>query len=98
MREALREFQKRLREMLPALRADYGVESLGLFGSYVSGSQRPGSDLDVLVSFSETPSLFRLIDLENHLSDTLGVRVDLVMRSALKPHIGDRVLKQVVGV
>ncbi len=98
MGAAYQEFQSRLREMLPVLRAEYGVESLGLFGSYVSGSPRPDSDLDVLVAFSETPSLFRLIDLENLLSDTLGVRVDLVIRRALKPYIGERVLREVVRI
>ena len=87
-----------LRQELPTLTHRYHVASLGLFGSYVRQENRPDSDLDVLVTFSETPSLLRLIELEDHLSDILGVKVDLVMRDALKPEIGRRVLAEVVPV
>ena len=59
------------------LAARYQVASLGLFGSYLHGTQRPDSDLDILVSFSEVPSR---IELENYLSDLLEVKVDLVLR------------------
>jgi predicted nucleotidyltransferase len=98
MNEMTRRYQQRLREELPALSARYQVKSLGLFGSYLHGTQRPDSDLDVLVSFSEMPSLLRLIELENYLSDLLEVRVDLVLREALKPRIGERILQDVVSV
>ena len=87
-----------LRQQLPFLGRRYHVASLGLFGSYVRHENRPDSDLDVLVTFSETPSLLRLIELENHLSDLLGVKVDLVMREGLKPQIGRQVLAEVVPV
>jgi predicted nucleotidyltransferase len=42
--------------------------------------------------------LLRFIELENELSDELGVKVDLVMREALKPRIGERILEEVVPV
>src|SRR2546430_2285175 len=98
MNELTQRYQRLLREQLPSLAARYQVASLGLFGSYVRGTQRPGSDLDVLVTFHETPTLLRLIELENYLSDFLGVKVDLVLRDALKPRIGERVLREVVPV
>jgi uncharacterized protein len=98
MNESIRRYQSVLRERLPFLTARYRVASLGLFGSYLRGTQRPDSDLDVLVSFHEAPSLLHLIELENYLSDLLGVKVDLVMRDALKPRIGERVLREVVPV
>jgi predicted nucleotidyltransferase len=91
-------FRGRLRDELPALAARYRVVSLGLFGSRLHGTERPDSDLDVLVTFAEPPSLFRLIELEDHLSDLVGVRVDLVIRDDLKPHLGERVLREVVPV
>jgi predicted nucleotidyltransferase len=98
MNELIQHYQRLLREQMPFLAARYRVASLGLFGSYLHGTQRRDSDLDVLVSFHETPSLLRLIELENHLSDLLGVKVDLVLREALKPRIGERVLREVVPV
>ena len=91
-------FQQVLRRELPSLAVQYHVSSLGLFGSYVQNKNRPDSDLDVLVTFSETPSLFRLVELENHLSDLLGVKIDLVMRDALRAHVGREILKEVVAV
>ena len=44
------------------------------------------------------PRTFRLIELENYLSDILGVKVDLVVRESLKPRIGEKVLHEVVAV
>lgn len=84
-----------LRQHMPVLREHYAVESLGLFGSYVRGDADSDSDLDVLVRFCQAPGLIRFVELENHLSDLLGLRVDLVMAEALKPNIGRRVLAEV---
>jgi predicted nucleotidyltransferase len=98
MQRDLTHLRNILRQHLPSLARHYHVASLGLFGSYVRHENRPDSDLDVLVTFSEAPGLLRLIELENHLSDLLGVKVDLVMRDALKPQIGRQVLAEVVPV
>ena len=92
------EFASVLREHLPDLRDRYGVESLGIFGSYMRGEQREDSDLDVLVEFNRSIGLFDFTALELHLSELLGVGVDLVMRSALRRRIGKRILEEVVLV
>jgi len=96
--DSLERYRRVLREHLPLLSERYRVATLGLFGSYVRGTERADSDLDVLVTFDELPSLFRLIDLENHLGDLLGVKVDLVLRDSLKPRIGQRIRREVVPV
>ncbi len=87
-----------LRKHLPEIRKRYGVRSLGVFGSFVRGEQQTRSDLDVLVEFDRAPTLFGFIDLGDHLTDLLGVKVDLVMKSALKPTIGSFILAEVVPV
>ena len=74
----------------------YHVSELGLFGSYVRNEQTDTSDVDLLVEFSKTPSLLRFINLENYLSDNLGVKVDLVHKAGLKSRIGARILSEVV--
>lgn len=94
----LKQFAARLHQQLPHLAEQYEVGSLGIFGSYVHGEQSSDSDLDILVTFHEPPSLSRFIELENYLSDTLGIKVDLVMKDALKPHIGAQILREVVTV
>jgi predicted nucleotidyltransferase len=87
-----------LRRQLPILRTKYHVHTLGVFGSCVRGTSRPGSDLDLLVEFSQTPSLFEFVELEQRLSRLLGVKVDLVMKDTLKPMIGRHILNEVVGL
>ncbi len=87
-----------LRQNLPDLVERYKIQSLGIFGSYVRKEECTDSDLDLLVTFHEPPSLLKFIELENHLTDTLGIKVDLVMQSALKPRIGKRILEEVVSL
>lgn len=87
-----------LRILLPELRQRYAVDTLEVFGSRVRGEASPQSDLDLLVTFRQTPGLLKLIALENEISDRLGVRVDLVMRTALKPRFRERVLRAAVAV
>ncbi|NJR66523.1 MAG: nucleotidyltransferase family protein [Leptolyngbyaceae cyanobacterium CRU_2_3] len=87
-----------LKAILPELRDRYGVISLGVFGSYVRGEQTPHSDLDLLVEFDPAVrfGLLTYCELENVLSDRLAIKVDLVMKEALKPRIGERILQEVV--
>lgn len=87
-----------LRQHLPSLAEAYHVKSLGVFGSYVRRQQSPESDLDLLVAFDQQPGLLKFIELENYLTDLLGVKVDLVMEDALKPTIGKQILSEVVQV
>ena len=96
--ETLERYKAALREQLPALAERFRVRALAIFGSYVRQEQREGSDLDVLVAFEEEPSLLTFIALENHLTDSLGVKVDLVMEDALKPVLGKRILRELVPV
>ncbi len=78
-------------------RDDRDLALMGVFGSYVRGEQRRGSDLDLLVEFDERPlTLLQFIALEHYLSDLLEVRVDLVERNTLKPTIGRHILAEVV--
>ena len=84
-----------LRREAPVLRDRFKVKSIGLFGSFVRDAPRRGSDIDLLVEFEEAVGLFLFMDLEDHLAKVLGHKVDLVMRSALKPHIGAEILREV---
>jgi predicted nucleotidyltransferase len=80
------------------LRRKFKVKSIGVFGSYVRSEQKSGSDVDVLVEFEEPIGLFEFMDLEEYLSQLLGVKVDLVSKKALKPHIGERILQEVIMI
>jgi hypothetical protein len=89
---------KKLRQNLPEITLRFQVKSLLLFGSYARGQQKKKSDLDILVEFSEPPSFFEFLALERYLGEILGVKVDLVMKEALKPAIGKHVLAEAVPV
>ena len=88
-----------IREMLEKhkdeFREQYGLKEIGIFGSYVRGVQNEKSDIDILVELEKPVGFVRFLKLENALSQLLGVRVEMVTKKALKPHIGKRILQEV---
>ena len=92
--------KRKLEELKPSLEEKFKVKSIGIFGSRIRGEEEKESDLDVLVEFEESAdlSLLGFIRLENHLSEELGVKVDLVEERTLKPRIGKRILEEVVRI
>ncbi|MHA1778395.1 MAG: nucleotidyltransferase family protein [Candidatus Heimdallarchaeaceae archaeon] len=71
---------------------------MGIFGSYVRGEQRKTSDIDILVEFypEAEMDLIKFVELEEYISSLIGIKVDLVTKSALKPRIGKYILKEVI--
>jgi hypothetical protein len=86
----------KLRSLLPELRRNYKVSEIGIFGSYATHRQTPQSDLDILVSFKESPGLLRFVELKDLLSHELGIKVDLVVKKALKPEIKQQILEDAI--
>ena len=80
------------------LKRKYGIKKIGIFGSCARRENRKNSDIDILVEFEKPMGLFTFIGLERHLSGLLGAKVDLVTRKALKPHIGRRILAEIIYV
>ena len=96
----LDEIKKILKECEKELREKYKIKEIGIFGSYVRGEAKESSDIDILVEFEPDAriSLLDFVELENYLSDILGIKVDLVEKSALKPRIGKQILSEVVYI
>jgi len=88
----------KLKKHKTALNRKFKIKSMGVFGSYSRGEQRKTSDVDVLIEFIDPPGLLGYVSLENELSRYIGKKVDLVMRSALKPRIGQQILREVVYI
>jgi len=97
-KHSLEKFLEILHEQISLLAERYSVEKLEVFGSFVRDEQKKDSDLDILVTFKKAPSLLTFIAIENHLSDLLGVKVDLVMKDSLKPKIGQQILREAISV
>lgn len=87
-----------LKEYKEELKEKYEVKEIGVFGSCVRGEYKKKNDLDILVDFKEDAriGLLKFVNMENYLSGLLGIKVDLVEKSALKPRIGKHILKEVV--
>ena len=74
--------------------SQYHLSEIGIFGSYSRGEQTQKSDIDILIDLEKPMGLLRFVHLKNHLSDILGVQVDLVMKSALKPALSQKILEE----
>lgn len=72
------------------------MKSIGLFGSWVRDEQTKQSDVDVLVKFEKPIGFFKFVEIEDYLSERLGVKVDLVTPDALKPLIKPQMEKEAV--
>ena len=90
------EIKEILVKQKPLLRQKYGVKTLGVFGSFLKGGQKKKSDLDILVEIDDPITLLEFVRMENYLSELTGMKIDLVMKDALKPRIGKHILHEVV--
>jgi len=79
-----------------SLLATYQIIRLGVFGFYARGEQTDDSDIDVLVEYEKAPSLWRLIELRDYLSELFAVKVDVVTTNGLKARIRESVLAEVI--
>ena len=87
-----------IREDMPRLQRDFGVERLALYGSFAKGSQSKSSDVDIIVQLAR-PLGLQFVALAYHLEELLGRKVDLatfasMAKSAENPryrHIADDV-------
>jgi len=89
---------EKIKEIKHILRKNYSIKRIGIFGSYIRGDENKDSDLDILVEFERPIDIFKFIELEETLSESLGVKADLVTKRALKPFIGKKILKEVIYV
>lgn len=92
------EILKILKDELPYLNKKYNVKKLGLFGSYSRGEQTPKSDIDILLEFEKPIGFFKFIELEDHRTEKLGTKVELVTDDALKPLMRPYVMESIVYV
>ena len=92
------EIISRLREHREALNRDYGVASIGLFGSAARNELRPDSDVDLLVEFAPDRriGLSAFVQLQRRLEALLGRQADLSTPGSLKKQLKDQILQELV--
>ncbi len=72
------------------------IKYVALFGSYVNGTPREDSDIDVLIDFypQSIVGLFKYIDIQENLSKALGKKVDLLTPQAISKYFKNQVLQE----
>ncbi|HDS45982.1 MAG TPA: hypothetical protein ENN68_07840 [Methanomicrobia archaeon] len=86
--------REELFEKIASLLKGHGVQKVAVFGSYVRGEEKPGSDIDIIVEFSERKSLLQLVKIERELSEELGIKVDLVTEKSISPYLIDTIKRE----
>jgi uncharacterized protein len=75
-----------------------GIVFVALFGSFARGDEKPDSDIDLMVRFSDTKSLFQIIEIKNKLTEIFGREIDLVTENSLSPYLKDKILNEMEEV
>jgi predicted nucleotidyltransferase len=83
-----------LAELKTEVKERYKAEIKGIFGSYVRGKEKEGSDIDVLVEFDEGANLIDFVGLSLFLEEKLNLRVDVVPESAIRKEIREDILRE----
>jgi len=96
----VREAKAVLKEHKDEVIQKYRVSELGIFGSFVRGEQKKGSDIDILLEFNERniPGLLKLIEMERYLEKLLRKKVDLVRKGGIRPELRKIIMKEVVYI
>lgn len=79
------------------LRNTYGVQRIGVFGSFARGTQTLNSDIDFIVDFKkDIPDLFETkYQLKRYLANTFDRKVDVANLEAIKPYVLEEISKDV---
>lgn len=86
-----------LKHIKSELEQRFHVSSIGIFGSVARGEDSPGSDVDILVDFSE-PVGVEFIDLADFIEKKINRKIDLVSRNGVKPKYFHSIQSEIVNV
>lgn len=95
----LKEIKKIILNHLTELKEKFGIKEIGIFGSYARGEENKFSDIDILVEFEEGKKTFdNYMDLKFYLEELFGIKVDLVIKSAIKSKLKNYILEEVIYI
>ncbi len=78
----------------------YGIDAVGLYGSYSRDEQHYTSDIDLLIDFTpESENFDNFMVVCDYLESLFGgEKVEIVTKNGLSPYIGPRILEEVIYV
>ena len=83
--------------ILPVLKR-YFIKRAAIFGSMAKGNINADSDVDLLIEPEDGFTIFKMLKLEEEISELIKRKVDLVEYSALKPSIRKEVLVSAITI
>ena len=90
--------KRKIFEKIVQVLKNKGAKKIAVFGSYARNEEKPGSDVDIIVEFSERKSLLALVRIERELSEILGIRVDLLTEKSISPYLIDSIKKEMESI
>jgi uncharacterized protein len=81
------------RKEIARIASAHGARRVRVFGSAARGEE-DAHDLDLLVEMGEDRSLYDLVALSEELSETLGLKVDVLTDEELSPYIREQILAE----
>jgi uncharacterized protein len=76
----------------------YGIDNLGIFGSFSRDEQENESDIDIVIETRE-PDLFKIVHIKEELEGLFNKPVDIVRkREQMNPYLRKRIEQDAVYV
>lgn len=75
----------------------FGIQFIGLFGSFARDEANDNSDIDILYKIKKDKklSIFKYLELNKQLEDFFHKKIDLVRDETLKPQIKNYIQKDI---
>jgi len=90
---------RRLEKAIPVVKERFGIEKIGIFGSYARGEQTRKSDVGILVEFKEGEATFdNFTQLADFLEELFKRRVDLLTVAGVDKYIRSHVEDEVIWI
>lgn len=89
---------EKLKSQIAEVLKDKGIKRAGIFGSFVRGEQKKGSDIDILILPPRDMSLLGFVEIKLKLEYELGRKIDLVSYRGIHPYLKKHILKEEIKI
>ncbi|MEA2019722.1 MAG: nucleotidyltransferase domain-containing protein [Campylobacterota bacterium] len=89
-----------LQEQQPYFYNTFGINFIGLFGSFSRGDETKDSDIDILYEIDKDKklSMFKYLKIASQLEEFFHKKIDLVRIDTLKPKVKEYVDRDLIYV
>lgn len=94
----IQELLQKKRDEIISISASHGASNVRVFGSVARNEAEDESDIDLLVEFDPTATLFNQVALIRDLETLLGRKVDVLTENSLHWYIRDQVLAEAISL